>query len=458
MDLLALALNDLDEGPEQEACADAVGDRVGERHENDGEERWKSDLEVVPLDAGNLGHHEETNEHERRSCSLVRNHCHEWREEGSEEEGSTSNDGCQTRTCTFTNTGCRLDERSVRGDGTSTTGNSRKGVNHEDRGRVRWVSLVIQEVSLSTHSNHGAHGVEEVGQQEGEHKEQNRDDSDLLNGTEQREVSDEGEVRYRNERVRNRRNVQVPALRVLRGLAAERSYLLNDDRNDGSTEDRPEHCTLDLAGGEKNDRREAQNEHEERPRVDGSCRTKLNRGSRLGARYVVEHCRNGDETCVDQTDECDEETDTNGDGSLEARRNCTEDSLAEAGEHEDQDDETLEDDEAHAVCPGHAWHLDDGVRNERVDSQTSSDCDWVVCYGTHGDRHDRCDEGGCCRDERDTCTWDRWVTRCQLGAEEGAGGVGGEAEDKWVEDDDVAHREERDETTADFTAHGRTTL
>ena len=58
-----------------------------------------------------------------------------------------------------------------------------------------------------------------------------------------------------------------------------------------------------------------------------------------------------DEAGVDEADERDEQADADADRGLELRRDGVEHRLPEAGEHEHQDDEALEDDQAHRVGP-----------------------------------------------------------------------------------------------------------
>ena len=106
--------HDLDEDIGDEAGADARGDRVREGHEDDRQEGRDGDLEVVPVDVGDLLHHQEADEDEGRSGRLVRHDRDQRREEGRQEEEDTGDDGRQTGARTLTDTRARLDEHGVR--------------------------------------------------------------------------------------------------------------------------------------------------------------------------------------------------------------------------------------------------------------------------------------------------------------------------------------------------------
>ena len=72
VDLLRLPQHRLDDDVGEEARADAVGDRVRERHDGDRQERRDGDLVLVPVDVLDLGHHQEADGDEGRGGRLER--------------------------------------------------------------------------------------------------------------------------------------------------------------------------------------------------------------------------------------------------------------------------------------------------------------------------------------------------------------------------------------------------
>ena len=92
-----------------------------------------------------------------------------------------------------------------------------------------------------------------------------------------------------------------------------------------------------------------------------------------------------DEAGVDEADQRDEQADADGDRDLQLRRDGVEDGLPEAGQHEDQDHQALEDDQAHRVRPGHLGG--DRERDERVQPEAGRQRQREVGHDPHQDRH-----------------------------------------------------------------------
>lgn len=127
-----------------------------------------------------------------------------------------------------------------------------------------------------------------------------------------------------------------------------------------------------------------------------------------------------------------------------------EDRLAEPGEHKNEDDEALEDDEAHGIGPRHLRR--DGECDEGVEPESGGEREREVRDDTHEDREQAGDERG--------ARGDRWEVGAVAGAtsEEVAVDVLGEPEDERVEHDDVGHREERDDPASHLPADRRAAL
>src|SRR5690606_6065236 len=72
VDFLGAALGGTDEDVGDEASTDAVGDRVGEWHQGEGQESRQRNAPVIPVDLGDLGDHHETDDYQRRGDGFER--------------------------------------------------------------------------------------------------------------------------------------------------------------------------------------------------------------------------------------------------------------------------------------------------------------------------------------------------------------------------------------------------
>ena len=104
--------------------------------------------------------------------------------------------------------------------------------------------------------------------------------------------------------------------------------------------------------------------------------------------------------------------------------------------------------QAHRVGPGHL--AGDGEGDERVEAESRGERQRVVGDDAHQDRHHAGHQRRTGGDRRE-------VRRCAA-AEELAVHVLREAEDQRVEHDDVGHRDEGDDATADLPLDRRTPL
>ena len=204
---------------------------------------------------------------------------------------------------------------------------------------------------------------------------------------------------------------------------------VDDDGQDRGRGDTDENGPADLAHVEHDREEEAEEEDDDRPSLEGTAQAQL-QGGATAAHHLGVH----------QADERDEQADAHGDRGLELIGDRLEDGLAEAGEHQDEDDDALDDDEPHGVGVGHALGAHEGVGDHRVDPQARGQGHRVVGDDAHEDRHDRGDEGG-------------------AGGELGLGSRRTRlGQDGGVEDEDVAHREEGDDAATDLAGDGRTAL
>ena len=253
--------------------------------------------------------------------------------------------------------------------------------------------MLVEQVALGTDGDHGAHRVEEVGQQQGEDQENHRDDPDLVHTAQQAEVAQRRQARQVHREAVQTRLGQGPAGEV-------------------------EGTLLRVVVEEEDD---------DRPALKGAAQAQL-QGGAAAAHHLGVH----------QADERDEQADAHRDRGLELVGDGLEDGLPETGEHQDEDDDALDDNEAHGVGVGHALGAHEGVCDHRVDPQARGQGHRVVGDDAHEDRHDRGDEGG-------------------AGGELGLGSRGARlGQDRGIEDEDVAHREEGDDAATDLSGDART--
>ncbi|ETJ02787.1 MAG: hypothetical protein Q605_AUC00938G0004 [Actinomyces urogenitalis DORA_12] len=184
-----------------------------------------------------------------------------------------------------------------------------------------------------------------------------------------------------------------------------------------------------------------QHEDEEEPEEEDQNRPALQRAAQA---QLQRRATSAHDLGVHQADQGDEQADAHADRGLQVRGHGLEDGLTEAREHQDEDDDALNDHQAHGVGIGHAVHAYQGVGDHRVDAQARGQRHREVGHQAHEDRHDAGDEGRAGRD-------------LLGGAQRGDAVVRG-GEDEGVEDEDVAHREEGDEPAPHLTSHGGTAL
>ena len=210
------------------------------------------------------------------------------------------------------------------------------------------------------------------------------------------------------------------------------SERLNDDCEDRGGDDRDQHRALYLAHVEDHHEEQAEHEDEGRPAVERARDTELD-GGRAGTHDARVH----------EANEGHEEAQAHRDGGLEGGGNRTENGLAEAGEDQQEDEDTFPGDDAHGLAVAEAGAKDQGEGDDRVEAEAGGERQGVVRDDTHEDRHDASDERGASSDALGR-------NRAILG--------NCVAQDRRVDDQDVRHREEGNKSTADFVTDRRAAL
>ncbi len=267
VDVAASATHELDEHVGDEAGSDPVGDGVGEGHQDDRQERRDGDLDVLPVDSRDLLHHQEADQHECGDGRLARDDVHHWGDEHREQEQQAGDHAGEASASPLADTRSRLDVAGVAGHAGRTTGGRRHRVDHQDGLRVRRRSVLVEQTGLGTDGCHGAHGVEEVGQQQCEDEQERRRHTEAAEAAQQVELAERAEAGQVDNRRRQRRGVEPPALRVVR-LAEHRADVrepLDQDGHDRGHRDRDEDRTVHLAHPERHHQHQAEGEHQRRP-------------------------------------------------------------------------------------------------------------------------------------------------------------------------------------------------
>ena len=139
-----------------------------------------------------------------------------------------------------------------------------------------------------------------------------------------------------------------------------------------------------------------------------------------------------DDAGIAKSDEGDEEADPSTDCGVELIRNCGEESLADAGVSEPEEDDTGEEDGTERGLPRDMHAFDNGVGKVGVEAHAGSESQRIVGQCSHQDAAEGC-------------------------AEAGSGGNGskrhaGFRENGRVDEDDVGHGDESGEAGEDFGA------
>ena len=139
-----------------------------------------------------------------------------------------------------------------------------------------------------------------------------------------------------------------------------------------------------------------------------------------------------DDTGVAESDEGDEEADASSYCGVELMRDGSYETLAKAGEGQDEEDDSGEEDGSEGRLPGDAHAFDDGVGEVGVETHSRCEGEGVVGERAHEDAAEGRAEAG--------------------GGGDGGEGHAGFGEDGRVHEDDVGHRDEGGEACEDLGA------
>ena len=201
---------------------------------------------------------------------------------------------------------------------------------------------------------------------------------------------------------------------VVDGLPVD---LMEDHSDEHGAEDADEHRGSDAEDLEDGDEEEA-----EECEGGGGCADVAEGDYGGGA--------GDDDAGVAESDEGDEEADASTDGGVELVWDGSYETLAKAGEGEDEEDDSGEEDGAEGRLPGDAHAFDDGVGEVGVKAHAGCEGEGIVGECAHEDAAEGRAEAG--------------------GGGDGGEGHAGFGEDGRVHEDDVGHRDERGEACEDL--------
>lgn len=289
------------------------------------------------------------------------------------------------------------------------------------------VALLVGEPGLFGESGHRAHRVEEVREHQREHEHDEGHEADLADVESEVDRTQEAQIGNAHRRSGQRRDRQAPAAGVIR-RRAEVPDRLDDHRDDRPAHEADQHPALDLAGHQHAGGQQRQHEHQRRHRRDRAADAESDgRGVRA---------RRRDEARVDEPDERDEQADRDRDRELQLHRDSVEDELSQPRGGQQHDDDAVDHHEGHRLGPRHL--VDDAEGEERVDAEPGRERERQPGDEAEEDRHDAGGQrrGGPHGGEGELV----------------AGDVGLARQDDRIQDDDVRHRHEGDQSAADLTA------
>ena len=433
---LGFLLAGLDDAVGDEAGGDAVADRVRERHEHGGEERRNRLGDVAPLDLLEAGGHHaaDDDQHAGRRCGRHRGD-HRGQEDR-QRKADGHDHGGQAGAAARRDARGRLDVGGgVRGAADRADGGGdRVGeqgaiqLGGEALAVLHVLHVVIgEDAGAAAGADERAERVERVGHREREDRDQHERQFGYV-GEQRREAigaEDHAEgLRQLGERVGDGHGV---------GHAGQ-AHRDADDRGD---DDGQQHAALELEHGEHDGEQQAD---QEQPQGRGVQRGQTRRGAGgqalAGGLGVLRG--EGDEVDVEHADVGDEDADAAADGVLQHGRDRLDDHLADLGDGDDDVDEAAQEHHAQRLLPRELQTEAHRVGEERVEAHAGRLRVRHIGEQAHDERAD---------DGRDD--------RCQ---EHAAPRHAGLVQDLRIDDDDVAHREERGEAGHDLRGHGRAVL
>ena len=343
---------------EDNAKSDSLGDRIGERHRSDSDER-RNRFRIVrePVDILDLLHHQETDHDQRRRGGEGRNREEKRREEQRQQEQPRRHHGRKTRLSSLGDTRRRFHKRRDRRSAEQRARRRADSVGEQYVPYAGQTAFLVQEIRFRRAADDRSQRVEHVDEQK---RQQDRQEID---------VQDRAEVKLHESRSQRRRHGddrrREQAEKTFRRIGYIESHKLASHPHHPGSEDAPKNATLDFFRHQ--DRR--RQKPDQRQDYRDSLRAERPVCQRLAERIELHERRAvHDDMRVLETDEADEKPDTDGNRCLELARDRVKDRLAHVRQRQHDEDDALDENRRKALLPCIAHADNDGEREVRVQS------------------------------------------------------------------------------------------
>src|SRR5215472_199036 len=167
--LTRLAAAEFHEGKGQHAQAKTCGNAERQRHGHKRQERRKGFAEIVPADARDGSAHQNSHEHERRSCCISWNRGDHWGTKHSQEKQYRDNHVAETRTRTGRDPGRALDVTRTCRSARESAKHRPNGVSHQSPAGA-WKFPISQKPARFANTDERPNVVKQI------HKEKHEDE------------------------------------------------------------------------------------------------------------------------------------------------------------------------------------------------------------------------------------------------------------------------------------------
>ena len=166
--LFVLAGAEGDEGVGDAADADTIGNGVGQRHHNEGQESGNSGTDIFHVHLGEALEHQNAHIDQRGSGSAGGNKLCQGGQEQAQQEAAGSHDACQTGSAAGANACSGFHKGGAGGGAQNSACNSSHGVTGHALVHIDGVAVLVQQVCLGGSAVQGADGDKHIHQAEGD--------------------------------------------------------------------------------------------------------------------------------------------------------------------------------------------------------------------------------------------------------------------------------------------------
>jgi len=330
-DLLGLAGQHIQHHIGDDAQADALGDRIEQRHGDDRNVSRDRLAQVVIVKANLCDgtDHQEADHDQRRRGGKGWNGGEQRRKQGAQQEEKCCDQRRQTGTTAGTDAGGRFHKGGYRGGAKHRTNCGANGIRHKGGLDAGQTAFLVQHIGLGCHADQGAQGVEQVNEQEG--KNDYNEVQDLDGGKVHAEALAEGLAQLGEIRRHDLAGDQGVEARLGRGGVdtCQLAYDADQPGGNDAQEDRAAHIPDVQRGGDQRSNQSQQGADA----VGGEVLGEAGDGDQRGRIHR--------QTGILEADEGDEQANAHGHAPLERQRDGIEDGLAHIGQRQNDEDDAF---------------------------------------------------------------------------------------------------------------------